>query len=689
MLGRGLLGTAVAFAVYALVAAPASMRRDRMTKSWRVVRPELLASARRALIAVAVATGGAAVLLWYAFFTRDFSIRYVAMNTSRAAQPWYTFSALWSGMAGSLLLWCLILGAFAAVFAGRRRPQREPFVPWAIPVLAGAEIFFLAITTIAENPFARVDIVPPDGRGMNPLLHSPGMIIHPPLLYTGLIGLVVPFAITISALVIRKADADWIRLVRRWTLVPWLALGAGLVIGGAWAYTELGWGGYWGWDPVENAAFMPFLAATAFLHSAMVQERRGMLKVWNVFLVTVAASLATFGTFLTRSGLLSSVHTFAESPIGKWFFVFLSLQILVGLGLLVWRLPHLRAENALGSPISKEAAFLVNNLVFLGAAAVVLWGTLLPLATEALTGSQLAVGPPFFNRVLAPIGAVLLLLASIGTVLPWRSGSIGRVARRLAWPASVATLVALAALVATRRPAFGGLVWIAILLASTSVFEIARAARARSRIATVPLGAAARGLFARNPRRYGGYVVHLGVAIMVVGFAGSLGRAQTEIVASPGARFSFGGYDFRYERFDAFAAPDKDVNLAVLELSRDGHKIGSLRPQLNFHRNWEQPQSEIAIRTTPFADLYVILAAVSGSDDESVFRIHRNPLVLWVWIGALIAFCGGVISLLAGRRKTKASPTLARSRALPVDRGAAALRAAAPLRSAAPRTPQA
>jgi cytochrome c-type biogenesis protein CcmF len=640
---------AFAFAVYAFIAAPASMRRG-PDKSWHVAHPELLASARRALVAVALAVAGAAILLWYAFFTRDFSIRYVVMNTSRAAQPWYTFSALWSGMAGSLLLWCLILGIFAAVFAAHRRPEREAFVPWAIPVLAGAEIFFLAITTLAENPFARVDVIPPDGRGMNPLLHSPGMIIHPPLLYTGLVGMIVPFAIAVSALVTRRADADWIRLVRRWTLVPWLALGAGLVIGGAWAYTELGWGGYWGWDPVENAAFMPWLAATAFLHSAMVQERRGMLKVWNVFLVTVAAVLATFGTFLTRSGLLSSVHTFAESPIGKWFFVFLSFQIVVGLGLLVWRLPYLRTDNALGSPVSKESLFLVNNLVFVGAAVVVLWGTVLPLATEALTGSQLAVGPPFFNRVLAPIGATLLLLASAGTVVPWRSGSVQRLASRLSWPSGVATIVAVAALVATGRPAFAGIVWIAVLLASTSVFEIARAVRARSRIAAQTLGAAARGLFARNPRRYGGYVVHLGVAVMVIGFAGSLGRAQTEIVASPGERFEFAGNEFRYARFEGFAAPDKDVNMAVLEVSRGGRRVATLRPQLNFHHNWEQPQSEIAIRTTPFADMYVILAGVSGPDNESVFRIHRNPLVLWVWIGALFAFIGGLIALRARRR---------------------------------------
>lgn len=651
MLGRGLLGIAIAFAGYALVAAPASLRRDRKTRSWTLARPELLGSARRALIASAASVAAASVLLWYAFFARDFSLRYVALNTSRSAQPWYTFSAFWSGMAGSLLLWCLVLAVVSALFAARRSPGREPFVPWAIPVLAGTQLFFLGITTFGENPFARVDVVPPDGRGMNPLLHSPGMVIHPPLLYVGLVTLVVPFAITVSALIIRRTDTDWIRLLRRWVLVPWLALGAGLVVGGAWAYTELGWGGYWGWDPVENAAFMPWLAATALLHSAVVQERRGMLRVWNVFLVTVAATLATFGTFLTRSGLLSSVHTFAESPIGKWFFLFLATQTLLGLGLMVWRLPHLRAENALGSPLSKEAAFLVNNLVFVGAAAVVLWGTVLPLATEALGGSQLAVGPPFFNRVMAPIGALLLLLASVGTVVPWRRGSLARVARRLAWPAALATLGAAVALPATRKPSFAGIVWLAVALGATSVLEIGRAVRARSRISQLKPGAAARGLFARNPRRYGGYLVHLGVAVMVVGFAGSIGRTQTEVVASPGESFEFAGYTIGYERNERFAAPDKEVNMAVLELSRGGRHLDTLRPQLNFHVNWDQPQSEIAIRSTPRADLYVILAGVGGSGGGSVFRIHHNPLVLWVWVGAFVSFLGGLFALLAGGRR--------------------------------------
>lgn len=623
MLGRGLLGVAIAFAAYAGVAAPLSMRRS--DGSWVVARPELLVSARRALIAVAAAVGGASVLLWYAFFARDFSIRYVAMNTTRSAQPWYTFSAFWSGMAGSLLLWCLILSIFAAALVLRGRPKLQPFLPFAIPVLAGTELFFLAITTLLENPFARVDVIPLEGRGMNPLLHSPGMIVHPPLLYTGLIGLSVPFAVAVSALVTKRTD-EWIAAVRRWAILPWLALGAGLVIGGAWAYTELGWGGYWGWDPVENAALMPWLVATAFLHSAMVQERRGMLKIWNVFLVTAAAVLATFGTFLTRSGLLSSVHTFAESPVGRWFFVFLGLQSVLGLGLLIWRIPHLRARNQLDSAVSKESAFLANNLVFCGSVLVVLWGTLLPLATEAAFGSQLAVGPPFFNRVMAPVGAVLLLLASFGTVVPWRVGAWTGILRRLAWPAVAATLLAVVAILLRATPAFAGLLWVCTLLATTSIVEIRR-----------------------NPRKRGGFVVHLGVAIAVIGMAGSLGRTQTEVVAAEGERFDFAGYTFSLVRLEQFQAPDKDVNLAVVDLYRGRSRITTLRPQMNLHRNWDQPQSEIAIRTTPAADVYLILAGVGP--DGGVFRVHHNPLVLWVWIGALIAVVGGFVALGSGRRR--------------------------------------
>jgi cytochrome c-type biogenesis protein CcmF len=645
MLGRGLLGVAIAFAAYALIAAPASLRRD-ASGAWIVARPDLLSSARRAVLAMALSTAGAAATLWFAFFTRDFS-----------TQPWYTFSALWSGMAGSLLLWSVVGAVFAAAFVAPRRAgrtsDREPFVAWAIPVLCATELFYLAITFGPENPFAASDIVPFDGRGMNPLLHSPGMMIHPPMLYSGLVGLSVPFAIAVSALINKRTGTDWIRVVRRWTLVPWLMLGTGLVLGGAWAYTELGWGGYWGWDPVENAAFMPFLAATAFLHSAMVQERRGMLKIWNVFLVTTAAALATFGAFLTRSGLLSSVHTFAESPIGKWFFVFLAIQAIGGLSLLVWRLPHLRSEGAFGSAVSKEATFLVNNLVFIGACAVVLWGTVLPLASEAITGEQLAVGPPFFNRVFAPIGALLLLLASFGTVVPWRRGSFRSVAMRLRMPAAFATIASLGVLAATRLPALAGVVWLCALLAATSVAEIARATRAHKRLADTSTVGAARGLFTRNPRRYGGYVVHLGVAIMVVGFAGSIGRTQTEVAVSVGERFTFAGYDFTFERLERSSPADKDVNLAVLTLSRDGEDVTTLRPQLNFHRNWEQPQSEIAIRSTPLADVYVILAGTSGSD-EAVFRIHHNPLVEWVWAGAAVSVLGGLVALLVRGKRTPA-----------------------------------
>jgi cytochrome c-type biogenesis protein CcmF len=649
MLGRGLLGIALALAAYAGIAAPASTRRDRVTGARYVARPELLHSARRAVVAVLVCVAGAALLLWYAFFTRDFSIRYVALNTSRSAAPWYTFSALWAGMAGSLLLWCLILSVYSAVLATRKRAELRPLLPWAIPVLAGAQVFFLAITTVLSNPFARLDMPPPDGRGLNPLLHSPGMVIHPPVLYTGLIGLIVPFAIAVAALITRRTE-DWTRVSRPWVLVPWIALGTGLVLGGAWAYTELGWGGYWGWDPVENAALMPWLAATAFLHSAMVQERRGMLKIWNVFLVTTAAVLATFGTFLTRSGLLSSVHTFAESPVGRWFFVFLGLQTLVGLGLLVWRLPELRSPAVLESAISKEAAFLGNNLVFCAGVLLVLWGTLLPIATQAILGSQLAVGPPFFNRVMSPVGAALLLLASFGTVVPWRRGRPRRVAKRLAWPAAAATAVAAAAFAAKRSATFTGLIWVAALLAATSIAEIARAARARSRLTHRGWIEALGGLFGRNPRRYGGYLVHLGVAIAVVGMSGSIFRVQTEATVAPGQRFNLAGYTFVYRHLDSFAAPDKDVNLAVVDLYRRKSRVAKLRPQLNFHRNWDQPQSEIAIRTTPAGDIYVVLAAIDRSQ-RGTFRVHYNPLVMWIWIGAGVAVCGGLTALLAGRRR--------------------------------------
>jgi len=656
MLGRGLLGLAIAFALYAAVAAICAQRYDHAKRTWEVVRPELLTSARRAMGAVCLCVAGASAILWYALFSRDFSYSYVALSTARGTVPWYTFSSFWSGMQGSLLLWALILSVYGAVFSLRRNAAREPFVPWAMVVLAGAELFYLALAFGPINPFARLDIIPSDGRGLNPLLHSPGMLIHPPMLYTGLIGMTVPFALVVSALINRRTGTEWIRVTRVWALVPFIALGIGLVLGGAWAYTELGWGGYWGWDPVENAAFMPWLVITAYLHSGMVQERRGNLRIWNVFLVTLAACLATFGAFLTRSGLLSSVHTFAESPIGKWFFVFLAIQAIGGIGLLVWRLPDLRGESELGSAVSKEAMFLINNLVFVGAAAIVLIGTILPLITEVISGQQLQLGPPFFNRVLSPIGAALLLLATIGTVVPWRRGTVRRITQRLLTPALVALAVALVVYAVMHRTTIAGVAYVAGLLGATTIVEIVRAARARSRLAGLSMPAAGSGLFARNPRRYGGYVVHLGVAIMVIGFAGSIGRVQTEISAKPGDTFTFADTTFHYEKLEQYSVPDKDINLALLGLYHGTHRFGTLRPQLNFHRNWDQPQSEIAIRMTPRADLYVILAGVDSQTSASIFRIHRNPLVFWVWLGAVIAFIGGLFALLGGRRR-RAQPT--------------------------------
>ncbi|HVL81033.1 MAG TPA: heme lyase CcmF/NrfE family subunit [Actinomycetota bacterium] len=663
MLGRGLILVACGFAAYASVAAPASMRR--LDGRWTVARPELLDSARRAVVAVAASFTLASLLLWWALFTRDFSIAYVAEVSSRATQPWYTFSAFWSSMDGSLLLWCWMLALYAAIFAGARRPATEPFLGWGIPVVGVTILTFGLVTALASNPFTPSEVVPADGRGLNPLLQSPGMVIHPPLLYLGFTGLSVPLAIAVAALVTRCTGAEWLRVARTWVLTPWLFLGAGMVLGGAWAYTELGWGGYWAWDPVENAALLPWLAATAFLHSSVVQERRGMLRVWNIFLVLAAADLAVFGTFLTRSGLLSSVHTFAESPIGRWFFLFLAAQTLVGFGLLVWRLPHLRTEHHLDSPVSRESAFLVNNLLFVGATVVILWGTILPLITEALTGERLAVGPPFFNRIMAPLGCLLLILAAIGPVVPWRRGSLRAIANRLKGPAAVASGVTLPLGVALRSVAFAAVVWVAVLLAAASLAEIARGVRTR-RATGAP--SPVRSAFRTSPRRYGGYLVHLGIAVMTVGFAGNVFHSQTEVAAFPGDRFTFAGFEFQHRELQRSVVPDKDVNLAVLDVSRGGRRLATLRPQLNMHPNFDQPQSEIAIRTTPLSDLYVILAGTRADDDGGtpctlsratecgrvVYRIHLNPLVFWVWAGAAMSVIGSVVALVAGRRRPPA-----------------------------------
>ncbi|HYP23831.1 MAG TPA: cytochrome c biogenesis protein CcsA, partial [Actinomycetota bacterium] len=419
-LGHPSLIAALAFAGIALVLCALGARRS---------RADLALAGTRALYATAGFTGLAAVALLNALVLHDFSLEYVVSYSSESLSGGYLVAALWGGMEGSLLFWTVLLTTFSAIAVRSARRNGSRLAGWAGAVLAGITIFFLLLLVAPADPFTTMANVPPDGNGLNPLLQSPGMVVHPPLLYTGFVGFSIPFAFAIAALLAGRSDDSWLRSTRRWTLFAWSALSIGIVLGGAWAYTELGWGGYWAWDPVENASFMPWLTATAFLHSVVIQEKRRMFKVWNVSLIVLTYVLAVFGTFLTRSGILSSIHTFTEGPIGKWFLPFLALMLVGGLGIVAWRLDSLRGENLFDSLLSRESAFLANNVLFLAAAFTVLWGTIYPIVAEIVSGTRLSVGPPFFNSVFVPIGLALILLTGIGPLISWRRMSRGAFVR--------------------------------------------------------------------------------------------------------------------------------------------------------------------------------------------------------------------------------------------------------------------
>jgi cytochrome c-type biogenesis protein CcmF len=622
-------------------------------------RSDLVDAGRRAIVTTAIFVGLAVMALVTALFAHDFSLAYVANYTSTSLEGRYMLTALWGGMEGSLLFWTLLLTTFSAIALTQARRRMTQLSGWAAGVLGIVAIFFLALLNAPADPFARLSQIPADGAGLNPLLQSPGMLIHPPLLYTGFVGFSIPFAFGLAALLGRRADDGWFTFTRRWTLFAWTALSIGIVLGGAWAYTELGWGGYWAWDPVENASFMPWLTATAFLHSVIIQEKRRMLKVWNISLIVLTYVLAVFGTFLTRSGILSSIHTFTEGPIGKWFLPFLAAMLIGGLAVIVMRLDVLRSENRLDSLLSREAAFLANNVLFLAAAFTVLWGTVYPIVAEALTGTRLSVGPPFFESVFVPIALLLLALAGLGPLISWRrmsSSSLMHIAR-----IPVAGAVAVAAILAAlgvrgigTLVAFG---LCAFTLAAV-VGEFVRGSRLhRRRDGLTPAAALARTIH-RNRRRYGGYIVHLGIVLIAIGLAGAAFRIERQALVAPGETMEVGEYTLAYGAFLSGETPEKETFAADLEVRRGDDVVARLAPQRNFHKAQQQWQSEVAIRTNPVEDLYVVVTSFDR-DGTAALRAFVNPLTWWIWAGAAV-MAGGMATILWSRAPARAIATAPR-----------------------------
>jgi cytochrome c-type biogenesis protein CcmF len=617
-------------------------------------RAERTQSGVRFLVTAAFFTGAAALSLLGALLAHDFSLDYVARYTSRSLSVAYTFAALWGGMEGSLLFWTVLLTTFAAIALTRVPAATARLTGWAGAVLGVVALFFLALLAGPADPFTRLGAVPPDGNGLNPLLQSPGMLIHPPLLYAGFVGFSIPFAFALSALLTGRLDDSWFTATRRWTLLAWSSLSIGIVLGGAWAYTELGWGGYWAWDPVENASFMPWLTATAFLHSVVIQEKRRMFKVWNVVLILLTYVLAVFGTFLTRSGILSSIHTFTEGDTGKWFLPFLAVMLLGGLGVVATRLDALRSENRFDSLLSRESAFLLNNVLFVAAAFTVLWGTIFPIVNEALTGVRVSVGPPFYNSVFIPLGLVLLALTGLGPLVSWRRMRPGALSGLVRLPAAAAASAALLLVAAGVRSAGAVAAFSLCAFTFTAIAgEFARGGRVYRR-AGAPWPQAVAAATARNRRRYGGYVVHLGVVLIVIGFAGAAFRVERQDLLRIGESMAVGEYTLVYRGVETDTTPEKDIVQANLLVEREGEPVAMLRPQRNVHRAQRQAQSEVAIRTTPVDDLYVVVTSFD-SDGAAAVRAFVNPLTWWIWAGAVV-MAAGMALILGGRR---AQPTVA------------------------------
>lgn len=655
--GRIVLLAALGFSSWGAVAGTLGrMRRDR----------RLAESAHRALLAAAGSTVLGLLILILALYIKDFSLSYVAGYTSRSTSRLFTLTAVWAGMEGSLLLWTSMTAIYSGTAIWMAKRHRPDLAPVATAVASAIITFFLALLAFSANPFASKSPVPFDGAGLNPLLQSPFMSIHPIMLYAGLTGFIVPFCFAISALVSGKLDPRWFTSTRRWTVFAWSMLTGGIILGGAWAYSELGWGGYWAWDPVENASLLPWLLGTAFLHSVMIQERRGMLKVWNVGLILGAYSLSIFGTFLTRSGLLSSVHTFSESPVGKYLLPLLAAILIGSFGLLGSRYDRLRSRRHLDSLLSREAAFLFNNLLFIAIAFTVLWGTIYPIVVEATSGTRISVGPPFFNAVILPVGLALFALTGIGPLIAWRRASWKILKRQFAIPATCGAAIILGLAAAGLRSA-GSLTAIALsgFVSVVTVGEFVRGARAHS---TGGIGGWLHGLrevVGRNKRRYGGYIVHLGVVLIFIGLSGNAFKQSWSGTVAPGSSFRIGDYSVRYDSSRNFATDEKMVNMAVLKIAKGGRDIGTLRPQRNFHFAQRQAQSEIGIRSTLEEDLYIVMTRMD-SERRATFRAWVNPLVAWVWLGGCVMAVGMVI-IMSARPPRRPDPA---SVARPAERAA-------------------
>ena len=690
---------ALALSVYSLFAGALALWAIAHGRPLAVAPERLRETSRRAGIASFVVISCAAFALIWAAFTNDFSVDYILHHTNRALNPMYKFSALWSGQEGSLLLWAWLLSAYGFVLRLRQKVDIT-LTAYASTILAGIQIFFLLLLVFAAPPFAIVagGVVPADGFGLNPLLQYPEMVIHPPMLYLGYVGFSVPFAFALGALMMRYPGEKWIHITRRWTMVTWLFLTCGICLGMHWAYAVLGWGGYWGWDPVENASLMPWLAGTAFLHSVMMQEKRGMMKVWNVWLIFATFMLSILGTLLTRSGLVSSVHAFAQSSIGNWFTSFLVIVFAVCLFTFFKQKDHLKSENRLESLVSRESSFLFNNLILLASCFTVLWGTLFPVLSEYVQGSKVTMGPPFYNRVMVPIGLGLILLTGVGPLLAWRSTSLRALRRNFILPCSVVLLTAVILMITGIRPwqeddATSSIYALVCLSLSAGVItaimaEFLRGAGVLRTQTGRNLLSSAFLLTRRNTRRYGGYLIHFGIVVMFIGLAGSAFNQSREMQMGFGDSVSVGSWKLVCQSYSQDSNGNYDTDYALLDLYHGGKKITQLAPERRVYfpdTDHAQASTVVAIHSTLARDLYVVFEGRDAQTDKPTIKVFLNPLVNWIWIGVGIIIFGTAIALVPSLQPAGKRVAAPASFGLPASALGAWVPAAVP--GAAPRIP--
>ncbi|MEC1720260.1 heme lyase CcmF/NrfE family subunit [Schinkia azotoformans] len=629
--------------IYALIAFIIGIRKQ--NQSW-------INSGKNSVLMMFFISSILMTLLFLALGTDQYQFKYVSTYTSSDLALIYKLCALWAGNAGSLLLWTFFLTMYNAMVIFSKKMKANPMVPYISSILLGNTIFFYFLLATTAKPFELNEVIPREGNGLNPMLQDPGMILHPVTLYLGYVGMAVPFAFAIAALMLKNVDSFWIRMTRRWTLLAWLFLTLGNVIGGWWAYLELGWGGYWAWDPVENASFMPWLTVTAFLHSVMIQERKQMLKVWNLSLIILSYSLTLFGTFLVRSGVLTSVHAFGDSNLGTYFLIFMAFAVIFAMYVMMSRYQLLKKDSGqFESFLSKESSFLINNLILVGATFAVFWGTIFPLVSEAVKGTKVTVGIPFFNTVMSPILLGLMFVMAVCPLIAWQKSTVKNLQKNFVVPALLSIIAAVILFVFGIRGAYPlvsfGIVSFMLL---THLLEIYRGVRARRSVTKEAYPVALVRLMTKNRRRYGGYTVHFGIALMAIGIIGSQNfDVETMKTVAIGETIQLENFKVTYEELGQKREGMNDVVYAVLSVEKDGKKLGKVIPEKIFFGNNNQPPStRVGLLSSWEEDLYTVLSTWEA-DKRATFVVRINPLVKWIWTGGIVVIIGTLFAIWGGK----------------------------------------